>query len=148
MSSVDNIASIEEQLSPTAYLGKGLAWPPREDPTTGDFQKSDAEESISDCLLHLISTSLGEIVPLQNFGTRLDELLFSIGAGSFVQAVASSIQDAIALHERRVRVMQITPQIGTAPSGTKTVTISLRYRIIATGRIKSIVTQPPGQGNS
>ena len=146
--SVDNINSIEEQLSPTAYLGKGLAWPPRPDPATGDFQRADAEDSISDCLMHLVTTSLGEITPIQDFGTRVDELLFAIGARAFVQSVAASIKDAVDLHERRVKIIRTSPSISTNSSGTKTVTIDLRYRIIATGKIDNIVILPPGQGNS
>ena len=147
--SIDNIVPLEERLSPSAYLRKGLAWPPREDPATGDFKRADAEESISDCLLHLISTSLGEITPMQNFGTRVDELLFGVGAGSFVQSVAASITDAITLHEKRVRVIRITPTLSGNPVGTKTVTMSIRYRIIATGKeVEDVVVQPPGQGNS
>lgn len=147
--SVDNINSLEEQLSPTAYLGKGMAWPPRPDPATGDFRKAEAEESIQDCLMHLISTSLGEITPLQDFGTRIDELLFAVGSESFVQSVAASITDAIELHERRVKVMRIDPKItASGPSSTKTITIDIRYRIIATGKIDNITVLPPGQGNS
>ena len=147
--SVDNITSISEQITPLSYLGKGLAWPPREDPTTGDFRKAEAEVSISDCLQHLISTALGEITPMQDFGTRADELLFGVGAGSFVQAVATSITEAIARHERRVRVTKITPAISGNPAGTKTATISIRYRIVATGQeVENVVVLPLGQGTS
>lgn len=148
MSSVDNISSLEEQLAPTAYLGKGMAWPPRPDPQTGDFKKAEAEDSISQCLMHLISTSLGEISPMQDYGTRVDELLFAVGVGSFVQAVASSIMEAIELHERRVRVLEITPTLADNSAGTKTVTISIQYRVVATGNIDNIVVRPPGQGNA
>jgi len=145
--SVDNINSLAEQITPSSFLGKGLAWPPREDPTTGDFKRAEAEESISDCLMHLISTSLGEITPMQDFGTRVDELLFGIGTGSFVQAVASSIEDAVDLHEKRVTITRITPAISTSPVGTKIATITVRYRIIATGReIENVIVLPPGQG--
>lgn len=146
--SVDNIAPFEERLSPSAYLRKGLAWPPREDPATGDFKRADAEESISDCLMHLISTSLGEITPMQDFGTRVDELLFGVGHGSFVQAVGASINDAIELHEHRVRVVRITPTVAPNDKGTRTATISIRYRIIATGQEFETTIVPPGQGNS
>lgn len=146
--SVDNISSLAEQLSPTSFLGKGMAWPPREDPATGDFKRAEAEESISDCLLHLITTSLGEIGPLQNVGTDLDQLLFGPGTGAFVQSVAASITTAINLHEKRVKVLEIRPEFGTSPHGTKTTTINVRYRIIATGKIDNIVAQPPGQGST
>ena len=147
--SVDNINSLDEQLSPTAYLAKGMAWPPREDPTTGDFARAEAEESISDCLMHLITTSLGEITPIQNFGTRVDDLLFSVGTSAFVQAVGASIEDAIELHERRVKVIKITPSVQVnSASSTQTVTIDIRYRIIATGKIGNITVFPPGQGTS
>lgn len=147
--SVDNINSFAEQLSPTAYLAKGMAWPPRPDPATGDFAKAEAEESISDCLMHLITTSLGEITPIQDFGTRVDDLLFATGTSGFVQAVGASIEEAIKLHERRVTVIQITPSVGSnVGTSTQTVTINIRYRIIATGKIDNIVVHPPGQGIS
>lgn len=147
--SVDNINSFEDQLSPTAYLGNGMAWPPRPDPATGDFAKADAEQSISDCLMHLITTSLGEITPLQNFGTRVDDLLFATASSGFVQSVGASIEEAIDLHERRVKVIQITPRVtANAGTSTQTVTIDIRYRIIATGKIDNINVHPPGQGTS
>lgn len=144
---VDNVFGVRDVLTPTSYLGKGMAWPPRKDPATGDFAKADGEVSISDCLLHLITTVIGEISPMMTYGTRVDELLFSEGDDSLVQEVALSIRDAIRVHEQRVTVIDMPYEIRNVTKSSRLVELSIRYRIVATGQIETrLVTFPPGGG--
>lgn len=134
---VDTLSA--EVISPTAYLGKGLAWPPREDPATGDFMRAEAERSIGDCVLSLITTAIGEMSPLPEFGTRKDELLFGTGSASFVQAIASSIEDAITKFENRVRYVKTEHQI-VERGATRSVQLTILYRIISTGELTRLTT--------
>jgi phage baseplate assembly protein W len=137
--SVDNLISRRDVQSPKAYLGKGMAWPPLENPGTGDFQRAEAEESVSDCVRHLICTWIGEYPVLRDFGSRVEELLFSTGTRAAMEAVASSVRDGLVKYEKRVDLVNVTPRIETNDKGTMTAFLEVRYRIRATGRVETNV---------
>ncbi len=137
--SVDNLFSIRDIQSPKAYLGKGMAWPPQEDPVTGDFKKAEQEESVSVCLRHLLETYIGEYPILREFGTRLEDLLFSDGSGAVMEAVAASVKEAIVRFEKRVDFINVSFKVEGNKAGTRTAFMEIRYRIRATGRTQTNV---------
>lgn len=146
--SVDNVQGIRDVLTPESRLGKGISWPPREDPTTGDFARSEAEASISDCLIHLLTTVVGELSPMTNFGTRLDELLFSAGEEGLIQDVLESVRDAIRLHEKRITVIDLGYTLRPVTTSTSAIEIDLTYRIVATGAVQTFIQRLPPAGVS
>lgn len=137
--SVDSLFSIREVKSPKAYLGKGMSWPPSEDPGTGDLRRAEAEESVSVCILHLIETWIGEYPVLRDFGSRAEELLFSVGTRSAVEAVGASIRDGLKKFEKRVDFVNVNPKVELNDKGTRTAFLEVRYRIRATGRLETNV---------
>jgi phage baseplate assembly protein W len=145
--SVDNLVSIRDIQEDKAYLGKGMSWPPEEDPTTGDFKKAEAEASISVCIRHLLETYIGSYPVLREFGTRLDELLFSIGTGAVGEAIATSLKDGLTRFEKRVDFVNSSIKVETNDKGTRTAFIKVRYRVRATGRVETnVFTVDPDKG--
>lgn len=137
--SVDNLLSLRDIKSPKAYLGKGMSWPPSEDPNTGDFKRAEAEESVAVCIRHLIETWIGEYPVLRDFGSRAEDLLFSVGTRAALEAVGSSIRDGLVKFEKRVDFVNLNSNIQTNDKGTRTAHLEVRYRIRATGRVQTNV---------
>lgn len=137
--SVDNLFSIRDIQAPRAYLGKGMAWPPQEDPVTGDFKRAEQEESVTVCIRHLLETYIGEYPVLREFGTRLEDILFSDGSGAVVEAVATSVKEAIIRFEKRIDFVNASFKVETNNVGTRTAFMEIRYRIRATGRTETNV---------
>lgn len=121
---------------PGAFLGKGMAWPPREDPNTGDFAKAVDEESISDGLLFLIRTTLGEIPSIEDFGTLADRILFETDVVAGAAVIINSIETAIRTHEPRVFVLGVTMNSKGESRNLRSALINVRYRVRATGQIQ------------
>lgn len=146
--SVDNNLGIRDILTPNSYLGKGMAWPPREDPKTGDFERAEAEVSVSDGIQHLFATTLGEISPLTTFGSRLDELLFDGSDEPFIAEILQSLRRSLESLDNRITVIDLSYVLGAATTSSRTLTISMRYRIVASGKVETFVQRLPPAGAS
>jgi len=144
--SVDNIQGIQDVLTPESYLGMGMGWPPREDPATGDLQRAQGEVSVSECLVHLLTTVLGELAHMVTFGTRIDELIGSQGDDTFVQDVMAQMRRAIAANERRITVLSLTYKIRLVTSSNRAVEMQLVYRIVETGKVVTQIFELPQVG--
>ena len=135
--SVDNVVSVRDIRSPLAYLGKGMYWPPQEDPVTGDFKKANLEESVRVCVLHIIETYVGSYPVLREFGTLVEALLFEVQAGAGIDAIASSVKDGLTRFERRVEFVNVNLRVEPNSSGTQSAFMEVRYRVVATGRVET-----------
>lgn len=144
--SVDNIEGIQDVLTPDSFMGKGLAWPPREDLATGDFAKAEGEKSISECLMHLLTTVLGELSPMVTFGTQLDELIGSQGDTSFIEDILSSLRRSIAQNDNRLTVIDISYQLRNVTTSSRAIEIELIYRIVQTGKLVTHIFALPPAG--
>lgn len=144
--SVDNLFSIRDIQRENSYLGKGMAWPPQEDPVTGDFKRAEQEESVTVCIRHLLHTYVGEYPVLRAFGSRLQDILFSIGTGAVLESVATSVKEAITTFEKRVDFVNVSFEIKSNDKGTRTAFMEVRYRIKATGAIDTNVLTVEEQG--
>ncbi len=120
--------------SPDEYLGKGLYWPPEEDPNTGDFRKAEGEESVERGMFYLIGTRYGEAVLDEARGTRAEEVLFS-NEFDLADVVSISIKQAIQTYERRAALLGISGM----RTGERAIGYVIRYRIKATGDPQSVI---------
>jgi len=124
---------------PGAALGKGMAWPPREDPTTGDFKRAEGEESISSCILNLITTVYEEIPLLELMGTRIERLLFSNDLDGLLELFRLEVGEALKRHEKRVFYLGTTFEVSGTDRNTLSVKARIRYRVRATGQPDTLV---------
>lgn len=146
--SVDNLTSIRDIQRPGSYLGKGMFWPPQEDPGTGDFKRAENEESIQVCVRHILETYVNQYPVLRNVGSRLEELLFEEGSGAVLESISASVKETLTRSEKRVNFVNVAFKVENNNKGTRTVFVDIKYRVIATGRIETNVLQiDPEEGS-
>lgn len=138
--SVDNLVSYRDLELPRSRLGKGLFWPPQEDETTGDLKKADQEESITVCIRHLIETYIGEYPVIRTFGTRVEDLLFARVQDALLNAIYGSVREGIQKFEQRVDLINLILETEQGQRPGQKANLNIRYRIRATGQIKTNVT--------
>jgi phage baseplate assembly protein W len=120
-----------------SLLGRGLAFPLRRDPITGDFATADEERNIESCLHQLIITMVGERQDAR-IGTVVPELPFE--SSDVVPDLGEpSIRAAIEMHEPRVEFLaaSVTPEVSSRD--TTGLRIAIRYRVRATGKRARLV---------
>lgn len=123
---------------PGSLLGKGMGWPPREDPLTGDFVRVEDETSISESILHLIHLTPGVVPGNELMGTQVEDLLFRAPSRDFqdlAELVGESIVQAIRNYEGRVYVLGSTFTARRAQHGRTAVFARITYRVRATGEV-------------
>lgn len=124
---------------PGSLLGKGMGWPPREDPSTGDFVRVADEVSISESILHLIHTIPGVVPGWEAMGTQVEELLFENATASDFSAhaeiVGESIVEAIRAYEQRVYVLKAKFTAQRVANNRTACFGRITYRVRATGQV-------------
>lgn len=124
---------------PGSALGKGMAWPPREDPATGDFMRAEGEESIKDCLLNLITTTFGELPLLEVMGTRIERLLFSNDYEGLLELFRLEIREAVKRHEKRVTLVDTRFVVENQSRNKVGIRCRITYRVRSTGQTDNLV---------
>ena len=119
-----------------SFLGTGWDFPPCWDKDEQSVSMISNEEDIRSSLLVLLSTDLGERVMRSDYGTNLRELVFAPIDEGFKTYIRKQIEDAIYLHEPRIRpddiVLELFPEEGK-------VIITVEYIIPATNSRGNVV---------
>ncbi|GGR38787.1 GPW/gp25 family protein [Streptomyces netropsis] len=119
-----------------AFLGRGWRFPLLPD-ASGRLPYAAGEESVRDCLLVLVRTALGERVMRPSLGTRAPELVFAPGSGRTLGELEDSVRVAIRDFEPRAAVVEVRAR--PRPGEEWRVTVTVDYRVRATGRHESLV---------
>ncbi len=138
--SVDNLVSYRDLELPRSRLGKGLFWPPQEDESTGDLKRAEQETSIAVGIKHLIETYIGEYPVLRTFGTRVEDLLFARVQDALLNAIYGSVREGIQNFEQRITLINLSLDVKQGKGPGQTANLTVRYRVRATGQIKTNVT--------
>lgn len=103
----------------------------------GRISLSRHERDIEEAILIILNTAKGERVMRPEFGSRLPELVF-MPINSTTMALATLyVEEALAMWEPRIAVMNIVPV--PDPSEESTLLIGIQYRIKATNDERSLV---------
>lgn len=127
---------------PGAFLGRGMAWPPQEDPATGALKKAADEESVSNCIEFGLNTNYGDIPGNEPMGTDLDMLLFRADLLDVADFVGDSFKRLIRTYEKRVFYTGGQFNLNNEAGGNRNrvgLVANLKYRIRATGQPDSRV---------
>lgn len=119
-----------------AFLGRGWRFPLLPD-ASGRLAYAAGEDSVRDCLLVLVRTGLGERVMRPELGTRAPELVFAPGSARTLRELEDSVRFAIRDFEPRAAVDDVRAQ--AQPGEEWRVTVSVDYRVRATGRHETLV---------
>lgn len=112
------------------FLGKGLAFPPAFDKTTGDIRIVEAHTDIQQSLEIILSTRPGERVLEPDFGCNLDQMLFEPLNLTLVSYMRNVVKTALLLHEPRINVNEVSIEKDNALEGR--VLISVDYTVHST----------------
>lgn len=112
------------------FLGKGWAFPPHFDKTTGDIQRVEALDDIRESIEIILATRPGERVLDLDFGCNLDQMLFeplTLTLGSYMKEV---VKMALIRHEPRIEVNDV--QIGPDETLAGRILIEIDYTVRST----------------
>ena len=90
-----------------SFLGTGWAFPPTFSVASCGALTASGEEDIDQSLQILFSTSLGERVMLPGYGCNLRDYLFAPINVTLLSYLEDLIQQAIVLHEPRVKLLAV-----------------------------------------
>lgn len=88
------------------FVGRGLAFPLRADPT-GSFALADGESSVERSIRLIVSTAPGERPMRPEFGCNIHEHVFASINANTIGAIAFEVERAIVRWEPRVDVVSI-----------------------------------------
>jgi uncharacterized protein len=118
------------------FLGTGWRFPILPD-GSGRLAYASGEESIRDCLVVLLQTALGERVMRPDFGTDAPRLVFAPGSQLHLQALQTSIREAVRDFEPRVELDDVRAE--AEPEDETRVTVSVAYRVRRTNTRANLV---------
>jgi len=90
-----------------AFLGKGWAFPPAFNKSTGTVEIVSDEEDIRQSLHILLSTSLGERVMQPDYGCNLQDYVFESLNSTTIGYIKERVANSILYYEPRIVVEQI-----------------------------------------
>jgi len=93
--------------SNNAFLGKGWAFPPTFNKSTGTVEIVSDEEDIRQSLHILLSTSLGERVMQPDYGCNLQDYVFESLNSTTIGYIKERVANSILYYEPRIIVEQI-----------------------------------------
>lgn len=91
-----------------AFLGKGWAFPPQFNKSTGTVEMVRDEEDIRQSLHILLSTSLGERVMQPDYGCNLQDYIFESLNSTTIGYIKERVANSILYYEPRIVAEQIT----------------------------------------
>ncbi len=90
-----------------AFLGSGLRFPLQIDPRTGKISIVSHEEDIEQAIGIIIRTARSERVMRPEFGSNIDEYVFSTMRNTQTDAIAYEIHEQLILLEPRIVDVQV-----------------------------------------
>jgi len=100
--------------SNNAFLGKGWAFPPAFNKSTGTVDIVSDEEDIRQSLYILLSTSLGERVMQPDYGCNLQDYVFESLNSTTIGYIKERVANSILYYEPRI----VTEQIEVTSEGS------------------------------
>jgi uncharacterized protein len=96
------------QAEQKAFLGKGWAFPPNFDRSTGKINMAQYEEDIQQSLQVLFSTSVRERVLQADYGCNPEDYVFTSLTVTFLSYLEDLLKKAIAKYEPRIKLQSLT----------------------------------------
>ncbi len=112
-----------------AFLGRGLRFPVEVD-GTGALRRAEAEDKVRDSVLLILGTVQGERQMRFDFGSRIQEQVFSELRASTFSRIAFHVQEALVQWEPRIEVQGVRARPDPLEEGM--VLVSVDYTVRAT----------------
>ena len=111
------------------FLGEGWSFPPHFDKKTRGVVTTTDIEDINNSLHILLSTRLGELIMLPEYGCNLEELLFQPLDITLKTYIKDLIKTAILYHEPRIEAKKISLDTSQELEGMVQIEIEYMVRI-------------------
>lgn len=118
------------------YLGRGWGFPVKPG-ESGAVEYVSEEQKIQQSVLLILGTAKGERLMRPEFGSRLNELVFSQMDSSTKSLITHYINEALVEWEPRIDVLAV--DIDEENTGTGTLLVSIEYKVRATNSIFNMV---------
>ena len=120
----------------TDFLGVGWAFPVTVD-TRGRVALARGERDIEQAIRMILMTPIGQRIMRPEFGCRIHELVFEPNDGSTAGLAAHYVEQALAMWEPRIRVLEVRTSRDADDPGR--MLIDVHYEIKATNDRRSLV---------
>lgn len=111
-------------------LGRGIAFPPRIDETTGGFVLSEGEENIRESIQIILMTNPGERQMLPEFGGGISFFLFEPNTLDTRRRLQERITQALTRWESRIQLDSV--QVVEDPRDPETALVTIAYTVVMT----------------
>ena len=118
------------------FLGSGWAFPVGVD-ARGRIALSRRERDIEEAMLMILLTPKGQRVMRPEFGCQIHDLIFAPNDATTAGLAAYYVEEALAMWEPRIRVLDVTA--GPDANGTERLLVEIRYEIKATYDRRALV---------
>ena len=110
------------------FMGKGLKFPLQIDPKTGKIAMVSEEEDIAEAIGIIINTLQGERVMRPDFGSNVQDYVFSASSDNERQSLAFDLQEQLSSQEPRISDVEVSCNSSDELEGAITVEVSYRVR--------------------
>ena len=113
-----------------SLLGEGMSFPPRVG-ADGRLAWSSGEQNVRESIRVLLLTEPGERLMRETYGCGLRGFLFEPNTATTRELIRQRVAAAIARWEPRAAVQEVT--VVSDEADPRTVAVSVRFRLVATG---------------
>jgi phage baseplate assembly protein W len=120
----------------TDFLGAGWAFPVGVD-ARGRIGVARQEQDIEQAIRMIVLTPKGQRLMRPDFGCHIHELIFAPNSAATAGQAAHYVEDALAMWEPRIRVLEV--KAAADPQEASRLLVEIRYEIKATHDRRSLV---------
>jgi uncharacterized protein len=121
---------------PREIVGRGWAFPPTIG-VQGGLALTHEQSEITQAIIIILTTSIGERVMRPTFGSLLPELMFEPVTGQTLSLAVRYVEEALGMWEPRIEVTEVTAVVDEARHGR--ILIDIQYNIKHTNDKRSLV---------
>ncbi len=120
----------------SAYLGRGMKFPPQINPVTGRFVTSEDDQSVKESIYLILMTQKGERLMRPAFGSHASSYVFSEADLTMLNMMAYELERDITANEPRVEDAAIQMDYGSKPG---CLLIHIRYTVSGSNTPENMV---------
>lgn len=119
------------------FLGTGWKFPIEIDSSTGRFKSSSYEDDVKEAIYIILSTSKGERIMREDFGSKLSKYVFEALDGTTIAMMKYDIKEALMNWEPRIT--DIVVEVSRDSKESSKINVDIGYRVRKTNNLFNLV---------
>ena len=119
------------------FLGTGWKFPIEIDSSTGRFKSSSYEDDVKEAIYIILSTSKGERIMREEFGSNLSKYVFETIDATTIAMMKYDIKDALMNWEPRITDIEIN--VSRDSEEASKINVDIGYRVRKTNNLFNLV---------